>query len=166
MKRYLLKPGYILFTAEPTTIMVVLGSAVAVSLYNRQHKTGGMNHFLHAQVKEEASPTALYAKPAIHQLIKMFGDLEMTSDSLEAHIFGGASPADAKGEEAEIGAENIETTIRLLEQQGVRISGRETGGHHGRKIMFDTSTGEVIIAKVDRIRQEDWFPTINKEVQR
>ncbi|MBC8277593.1 MAG: chemotaxis protein CheD [FCB group bacterium] len=158
MNRYFLNPGHILITGEPTTIMTVLGSAVAVTLFDPVRKLGGMNHFVRPHLGEDESPTALYAGPATVKLIRMFSELEAIPQNLEAQIFGGAVPLEKDADKTLLGEQNIEAAEKILQESGVTIVGRETGGHHGRKIMFNTWTGEVIIAKVEKIRKDDWFP--------
>lgn len=161
MNRYFLKPGHILITGEPTTILTVLGTAVAVTLFDPIRKFGGMNHFVHPVLEENVSPTALYAKPATVKLIRMFNELGAVTENLEAQIFGGAVPLEKDSERRVLGEDNIEAAENILREQGIKIVGRETGGYHGRKIMFNSSTGEVIIAKVEKIRKDDWFPGNN-----
>jgi chemotaxis protein CheD len=158
VNRYFLKPGYILMTAEPTVVMAVLGSAVAVTIFDPIMQMGGMNHFVHPALKTGDSPTALYAKPATVKLIKMFSEVGAHIGGLEAHIFGGGCPAGASEEQREVGLHNVTEAETLLKECGINIVGKETGGQYGRKIMFNTYTGEVIIAKVEKIRQDDWFP--------
>jgi len=158
MNRYFLKPGYILLTAEPTTIMTVLGSAVAVTLFDPFRKIGGMNHFVFTDFEEKVSPTALFAKPAITKLVQMFNQLGAPNETLEAHIFGGACPLDAEDELKSLGDKNVVQAEKVLGEFGISIIGKETGGHYGRKIIFNTASGEIIIAKVEQIRRSDWFP--------
>lgn len=144
-------------------IISVLGSSAAVTLYDSRMRMGGMNHFVHPQLKETDSPTALFARPATMQLMRMFWDFGVKSDYLQAHIFGGASPPDAGNELENIGKNNVDEAKRILSEYGVEIIGQEIGGYHGRKIAFNTETGEVIIAKVDKIRREDWFPGLDRD---
>ncbi len=47
---------------------------------------------------------------------------------------------------------------RILNQQGIPITSEDVGGSRGRKLIFKSDTNEAIILKVDRLRQEDWFP--------
>ncbi len=157
-REYVLKPGYIFFTADPTLILSVLGSSVAVTFYDRSKRCGGMNHFVFPWMQSEIQPTALYARPAVVQLIRMLRESGSDFGDIEAHIIGGATPPDAEGREAELGMQNIEAASSLLEHYSIPIGGQEVGGRQGRKVLFNTSTGELIIAKVEKIRKNDWFP--------
>lgn len=158
LRTYVLKPGFIFYTADPTMILTVLGSSVAMTFYDRERRAGGMNHFVYPWLGPDAEPTALFARPAVMQLIRLFHHSGTEIDKIEAHIIGGASPSDLDGESAEIGLNNVEAAVRMLEHYGIPVTGQEVGGRHGRKVLFNTSTGELMIAKVDRIRKSDWYP--------
>jgi chemotaxis protein CheD len=157
-REYHLKPGFIFFTIDPTVILSVLGTSVAVTLFDKKGAIGGMNHFVYPWMKPEVQPTALYARPAMVQLVRMFRNTGTDLDHLEAHIIGGAVPEDASDEMREMAQNNIEAATRLLEHYAIPISGQEVGGRHGRKVLFNTGTGELVIAKVDKIRKSDWYP--------
>lgn len=159
-REYVLKPGYIFFSADPTMILSVLGTSVAVTLFDKERKVGGMNHFVYPWLDNEIQPTALYARPAVMQLLRMFHNSGASIDRIEAHVIGGATPPDAEGEEAEIGRHNVDAALRMLEHYGIPVSGQEVGGRHGRKVLFNTESGEPVIAKVERIRQSDWYPEV------
>lgn len=158
LREYILKPGYIFFAAEPTVIMTVLGASVAVTLYDRERRVGGMNHFIYPWIAPQVQPTALYARPAVVQLLRMFKNSGAAIESLEAHVIGGGTPPNVSEEYQHTGEQNIEAALQLLEHYNIQVSGQEIGGRYGRKVLFNTKSGELVIAKVERIRQNDWFP--------
>lgn len=155
---YFLKPGYIYFTSEPTVISSVLGSCVAITIYDRSNCVGGMNHFAFSNLEDGASPNALYAKPATFHLIRLFSRAGSDISTLEAQIFGGGMPEDYDSSAPDIGGDNLKAAMGMLDFFGIKLVGSDIGGHYGRKVVFNSSTGEVFIAKVNRIRQSDWFP--------
>ncbi|MBA3010738.1 MAG: chemotaxis protein CheD [Proteobacteria bacterium] len=153
---YFLKPGYIYLPEKPTVISTVLGSSVSVSLYDRTRKTGGMNHFLFPQVDAGEQTTALYGNISVVTLIRMM--LENGSDlsNLEAQLFGGAhNPASCP---RDIGEDNVKTARNILNQKQIKISSEDVGGQLGRKIVFNTLNNEILILKVGRLRDSDWYP--------
>jgi chemotaxis protein CheD len=117
-----------------------------------------MNHFIYPQLNTVDSPTALFARPATIQLIRMFGILDENIGFLEANVYGGATPMNASESQRELSRKNVEAAFDILDEYRIKIVGQGIGGHHGRKIIFNTSTGESVIVKVDRIREYDWFP--------
>lgn len=155
-KEYYLRPGYIFVPEQPTTISTVLGSSVAVSLYDRRQKIGGMNHFLFPFTRAPEKTTAQYGNVAMQTLIKMMDFAGAPITKLEAQIFGGAY--DPKRSDRDIGKENLVTAKQVLARYRIKVVSEDIGGELGRKIVFNTNTCEIVVLKVDRLRESDWFP--------
>ncbi|MBD3166809.1 hypothetical protein GF324_09435 [bacterium] len=158
MKGYFLKPGFIFFAAEPTMILSVLGSSVAITLYDPVRRIGGMNHYIYPRLEEQARATALYAQPATLQLLRMFRRTGSPLQHLQAHLMGGAYKPGAAAEIRKLGEQNVDIARDMLKRYQIPILGTDTGGPWGRKIVFNSATGEVVIAKVHKIRESDWYP--------
>ncbi|NOX35208.1 MAG: chemotaxis protein CheD [Deltaproteobacteria bacterium] len=153
---YFLRPGFIYLPDRPTTISTVLGSSVAVSLYDRFLKTGGMNHFCFPYIQTREKTTALYGNIAVMTLVRMMAANGSDILNLEAQIFGGAfNPEYSK---RDIGHDNLKTARNVLGEKKIKIISEDTGGELGRKIVFNTGTYEIVILKVDRLRESDWYP--------
>jgi chemotaxis protein CheD len=153
---YFLKPGYIYLPEKPTVISTVLGSSVAVSLYDKKRKTGGMNHFLFPVAESREKTTALYGNIAVITLIRMMISQGADPFHLEAQIFGGANNTDTCIHN--VGKQNYQTAKDILMQKNIRIVSEDVGGRLGRKIVFNTLTCEILTLKVDRLRESDWYP--------
>ncbi|CCK81495.1 chemotaxis protein CheD [Desulfobacula toluolica] len=155
-KDYFLKPGYIYLPDRPTTISTVLGSSVAVSLYDKSLKAGGMNHFLFPYIETRKKTTAKYGNIAVLTLIRMMAANGSDISNLEAQLFGGAfNPEYSK---KDIGKDNLKTARHILSGKKIKIVSEDIGGELGRKIVFNTGTYEIAILKVDRLRESDWYP--------
>ena len=141
---------------KPTSISTVLGSCVAVCLYDRNRKVGGMNHFQFPYIKDRHKATARYGNAAIPCLIRMMKDEGSEKRNLEAQIFGGAHDSNITSEN--IGCENFTVAKKVLVKEHIRIVSEDVGGEKGRKIVFNTDTNEVAILKVDKLRKGDWYP--------
>ena len=148
MSEYFLKPGFIYHTSNQNSILTVLGSSVAITMYDRGARRGGMNHFFNPNFDESATPLRMMTKQG------------SALESIEAQIFGGASRDGDDEEMKMIGSNNVDAAMQLLDFYGIRVIGSDVGGKQGRKIIFNVYTGEVIIAKVNNIRREDWYPGI------
>ena len=61
-----------------------------------------------------------------------------------AKIFGGAAVLKSKKEVFFIGERNVKVAKETLAEAGIRIVAESTGGTQGRKIIFNTATGEVL----------------------
>lgn len=157
-KDYFLKPGYIFLTAQPTKICTILGTGVALALFDTKNKIGGMSQFILPQIKGE--PRSIFAEPSIMGLLKMFHQIGSKKIDLEAHLFGGATRQNDEMKMKTLGENNAKQALKILKKMNVKLSGSDLGGHRGRKIVFNNTTGEIIIAKVDNIRLEDWYPAL------
>lgn len=153
---YYIKPGFMYLATEPTTISAVLGSCVSVCLYDNKLKTGGMNHFMLPSTDNKDQYTAKYGNVATHALIRMMLKNGSKKNDLEAQIFGGAfnsviSPKD-------IGRLNIKIAQKTLAKEKIKITSEDTGGKKGRKLVFNTTTNEIAVVRVDSLRKKDWHP--------
>jgi chemotaxis protein CheD len=143
-------PGQVTAHAEPTQVSTVLGSCVAICLYDEQAGVGGLNHFVLPDVST-ADPSTRYAGPAFRELLTRLHDLGARPARLQAKVFGGS---DTLGFSAEttIGARNVESARALLALAGIPIVGEDVGGAVGRKLLFDTSGGAAWVRKLGERR--------------
>lgn len=151
---YYLEPGYIYFSRQPTTIRAVLGSCVAVCLWDPVQGVGGMNHYLYPSTRERRKATPKYGNVAIAALVRLMDEAGSVRTDLEAQIFGGA--VGGKGSDERLGTRNVEVARRMLTRKGIAVVSEDTGGQRGRKVVFDLATGEVAVFKVQKIRDTDW----------
>jgi len=66
-------------------------------------------------------------------------------ENLVAKIFGGASMLSSQSQTYNIGIRNIELAQGLLSKAGINIIASSTGGIKGRKVLFNTNTGDVFL---------------------
>ena len=134
-----LHAGQVHASAEPTSVVTVLGSCVAVCLCDREAAVGGMNHFLlpHPTLREQSPRFGAFAMSRLlHQVL----ELGARRERIEAKVFGGACVIEAfKGRD--LGAENVQVAVKALEEARVRVAQRDVGGRHGRKLVFHTDVG-------------------------
>ena len=153
---YFLQPGFIFLPAKATDISAVLGSCVSVCIYDKKRKTGGMNHFQLPSIYEKHKATACYGNVATYALINMLANEGSKIKHLEAQIFGGAYNPEICPKD--VGKENIRIAKSILTKKQVRVVSEDAGGERGRKIVFNTTSGDVAVLKVKRIRKQDWYP--------
>jgi len=141
-----LHAGQVHASAEPASVVTVLGSCVAVCLCDREAGVGGMNHFLlpHATVREQSPRFGAFAMP--HLLEKVL-ELGARRGRLEAKVFGGACVIEAlRGRN--LGTENAELALKALEAAGVPVVERDLGGQSGRKLVFHTDVGAAWVRRL------------------
>lgn len=157
IQRYFLLPGEIAFATDRTIISTLLGSCVAVCLYDQRQKLGGMNHYMLPNPGEAGARLAKgkYGDYAIPRLLEMAEKAGSRRSDLTASVFGGGHVAGHLGSMGETGLYNIsdrnvlvaETALHSL---GVKIIKRDTGGTTARKIHMDSHTGEIQLSHVQR----------------
>lgn len=153
---YFLEPGFIFMAPGAVSIRTVLGSCVAVCLWDKQRPLGGMNHFIHPRLTAGRKPTAQYGDVAMPMLLRMMLEEGCQPSDLTAQIFGGASPPTLS--KAIPSEQNIEVARQFLKRRGIKVVSEDVGGTLGRKLLFDVATGQVAILKVHEIRASDWDP--------
>jgi chemotaxis protein CheD len=144
-----LKQGELAIVSGDTKVFTILGSCVAVVLWDEGSKIGGVNHFLLPNWNNKGAPDVRYGDIAITEL----HDKTILSGAVKrrivAKIYGGASLLKLDKTGFNIGLRNIEVAKVKLRELDIRIVEQITGGNAGRKILFDPQTGTV---KVDDIR--------------
>jgi chemotaxis protein CheD len=120
-----------------------------------------MNNFQFPYIDDSRKSTARYGNIAISLLIKMMIAEGSSIAHLEAHILGGAFYPEISREN--IGSENISIAKKILSGKGIRVVSEDVGGSMGRKVVYNTNTNELIVIKVDQVRQGDWYPYENRD---
>lgn len=133
-------------------VTTVLGSCVAVCLWDPLIGAGGMNHYLLPLWNGEGLPTPRYGNIAISMLIEKLLSMGCARSSLAAKVFGGANVLGSSSGLLNVGERNIALAESALAENGIRIVNRDTGGTAGRKIMFRTGSGDVFVKKYGKMQ--------------
>jgi chemotaxis protein CheD len=156
VEEYFLRPGFIFLSRTPIIISSVLGSAVAVSLWDEKFCFGGLAHYLYPLAVRGQEATARYGNAAILHLSRMFQQEGSAKADIKAQIFGGA--ANDSGECKRIADNNIAAARRILGWLAIKVISEDVGGDLGRKLVYNSSSNEAIIYKVKKLRGGDWYP--------
>jgi chemotaxis protein CheD len=132
--------------ASPSRIQTLLGSCVAVVLYDRVGKFGALAHVVLPDSRGAADHPGKYADTAIPAMLaELKGRAGPTVGArLTAKLVGGAAMF-ATSAPVSIGASNREAAERVLAALGIPVVGRDLGGDAGRRVVFDTATGVLTI---------------------
>ena len=131
--------GQVAVVADPTAITTVLGSCVAVCLYDPVARLGGMNHYLLPHhVERDRSPR--FGTVAVPHLVEALLAAGARRPALKAKVFGGSSVLNAF-RHRNLGEENGLLALRLLGEAGVEVVEQDLGGQRGRKLIFHTDDG-------------------------
>ncbi|MBN2663531.1 MAG: chemotaxis protein CheD [Bacteroidales bacterium] len=150
-KTFFLYPGQLVVFKEPMNIMTILGSCVAVCIWDVKLRFGGMNHYLLPLWKVQGLRTPKYGNVAIETLIEEMLKNGSSAKNLVAKVFGGAKVLETgEGNIFEIGRKNYEIAQEVLSKYNIRTAVENVGGLRGRKILFKTNTGEVLMKYIDK----------------
>ena len=111
-KKHFLLPSTMFANKISYDITTVLGSCVAVCLYDQKLQFGGMNHFMLPTWNDEGLATPKYGNVAIPRLIDKMLSLGAEKNDLVAKVFGGANSLMAKNI-YEVGKRNVHVAYDL-----------------------------------------------------
>ena len=141
-KTHFLYPAALHVSREETTVSTILGSCVAVCLYDKVLRYGGINHYMLPLWNGNGLASPKYGNIAIEKLLEAMYGLGCKKENLVAKVFGGGEVIDT-GSHFHIGVRNIETAFEMLRMQGIPVVAKSVGGTQGRKLDYDTDTGVV-----------------------
>jgi chemotaxis protein CheD len=142
-----LHAGQLLVSAEPCRITTILGSCIAVCLWDPAVHVGGLTHFILPNWAGEGISSPKFGNVAIEtlrsDLVRLGGRL------LRARVYGGACLSDAlnggktiAAGATHLGQRNADFALEFLASLRIPVVEHNTGGSRGRKLIFHTDTGE------------------------
>lgn len=143
MPVHFLYPAELYVSKAPYQINTILGSCVAVCLFDPVLNIGGMNHFMLPYWNGQGLASPKYGNIANEKLLDKMLSLGCSKNNLKAKIFGGGEVIETQIVQFHIGARNIEVAKLFLEEKKIPIISSSVGGKLGRKIEFFTLSGEV-----------------------
>jgi len=142
--QYFLYPSSLFVSKEPYVVKTILGSCVAICIWDKRLKIGGMNHYMLPNWNGNDLASPKYGNIAIDKLINKLLSLGSKKEDLIAKVFGGGDMLEGKQANSYlIGERNIRVARILLEERDIPVVASSTGGKRGRKILFFTDSGEV-----------------------
>lgn len=143
--RKFINVGEIHIALKPTEIITVLGSCIAVCLYDNIEKISGMNHYLVPLWNGNGLQSPKYGNVSIPKLIEGMQHVGCQTSHIEAKIFGGANINITDHEHMMIGKKNILIAKEMLKEYKIPIVAEDAGGSMGRRIMMRSDTGKILM---------------------
>jgi chemotaxis protein CheD len=145
MEKKFIHSGQLYVAARPSYIHTVLGSCIAVCIYDSKTGISGMNHYLLPLWNNDGLQSPKYGNIAIPKLIEAMEAVGCQKRDMVVKIFGGASPNDMQhtNENMMIGKRNYQIAIEILQQYNIKIIAQDIGGIRGRKIVMDSVSGKI-----------------------
>lgn len=145
------QPGELFGSTRPTAVTTVLGSCVAVCLFDPRRGIGGLNHYLLPHGDADSPRARRFGTVAIAELIAALAARGSQPKDLLAKVFGGADVLDAfrHGDDS-LGARNVEVAYAVLKEQRIPVVSQDVRGQKGRKLIFHTHDGNAFVRLLGR----------------
>ncbi len=140
---HFLYPSTLFASREPYIVSTILGSCVAVCIYDTVLCFGGINHYMLPFWNGQGLASPKFGNIAIHKLLEKMQSLGSQQRNMIAKVFGGGNIIEASTAQFMIGDRNISVAKETLKELQIQIISQSLGGNLGRKIQYNTATGEV-----------------------
>jgi chemotaxis protein CheD len=147
-----LKQGELAIVSGEMKVFTILGSCIAVVLWDEGTRIGGVNHFMLPHWSNKGNPDLRYGDVAITELHDKVILAGAVRKRLTAKVFGGASMLKFDQAVFNVGLRNIEVAKQKLTELGIPIVEEMTGGTAGRKILFNPYDGNVKVDLIQNIK--------------
>ncbi|MBF0486830.1 MAG: chemotaxis protein CheD [Nitrospirae bacterium] len=155
-----LKPGEVYVTEKPALVKTVLGSCVSITMFEPMRRVAAICHGMLPDCGGKGCgdcPEKLkYVTCSIKYIMNKMQDKGVNTRDIEIKAFGGGDVLTYRNYDARatVGRQNIDAALGILEALGHKPKTSDLGGDRGRKIFFNTQTGEVLLRKLRKTAVE------------
>jgi len=142
-QHHFLYPSNLFASKTQYRVGTILGSCVAVCLYDPILKVGGINHYMLPLWNGQGLASPKYGNIAIEKLLEKMYIMGSQKINIKAKVFGGGEVIETTIKQFNIGERNIQLAFEMLDELKIPVIAKSVGGKQGRKIEFNTNTGEV-----------------------
>ncbi len=136
--------GQIAAGEAPQRLKAILGSCVGVALYHPGRKVGVMAHVVLPESAGRDGAPGKFADTAVPRMLAVLREQGLPTYGLTAKFAGGANMFNGSGP-LRIGDANAEAVTAALAKAGIRATGQDVGGAHGRRVEFDCASGAMTV---------------------
>lgn len=157
---YHLKPAGFYFLEQPGVIRTVLGSCVTVTMFCRRTGMASACHPVLPACRENKAcyfagcrKKYKYVECVIPEMARLLKKSGVAMEELEVKLFGGSemiTKNNAHAQVIQVGRMNAEMAMKKLTALGIQVKSYDIGGTLGRRLFFDTSTGDVWVKRLTK----------------
>lgn len=163
LPKVFLQTGDCYFGVAPTLVTTVLGSCLAVTIHAPKQGLGTICHAFLPDSSDrrrgDADPQICrYVDTALQNMLESLDKVGVPRRELVIKMFGGSSGIAVHGMERssyDIGRRNIEMARKMLRFARLEVQVEDVGGSLGRKLMFQTQTGEVWVKRLKKMSPDN-----------
>jgi len=151
-----LHPGEVIFSKKPIIVSTILGSCLSITMFCKSKQFAGISHCQLPKCKEQDNVCNKCKEPfkyvdcSIKKMLKKFEQNKIETRDIEIKIFGAADVLNNSNNMKvhSIGKQNIIAIKKIVCEYKLNIAAIDIGGEHGRKIFFNSSTGDVYLHRM------------------
>ncbi len=137
-------PGEYFVADEEIPIMTTLGSCIAVCLWDRRVRIGGLNHFMLADGDDA---NGRYGSYAMELLINELLRRGANRAALEAKVFGGGQVLSGM-DSMNVGERNTRFVLDYLRTEHIPVVSKDVLDIHPRKVCFLPTSGRALVKRL------------------
>ncbi len=121
-----------------------IGSCIAIAAHDPTNNSGSLAHVMlpgRAPAGKKPSEKTRYAADAIDAIISRMSRRGSKKDDLEVTLVGGGNVLDRADDT--ICKDNIESTLQILKEKGLKLRAQALGGTERRSVSLDVESGTV-----------------------
>jgi len=146
---------YAIRRGEQVIATIGLGSCVAIALYDRETRIGGLAHVLlpSPSMSRETTNPAKFPETIIPVMMDEMQRMGVgASARVSAKIVGGASMFGqlVNGTGINVGERNVSATREVLARHGIPLLAEDTGLDYGRSVYFYLADGRVEVRSLKK----------------
>ena len=142
-------------------IHTILGSCIAVCLFDKENHIGGMNHFLLPQQnpskkRSTKSNSGWFGLDSMEAMINRILELGGAFSNLKAKVFGGGQVVENLTPfNINVAEENIKFILNYLIEKKIPIIAKDVGGCYGRKVLYYLEDHSVLVHRLEKELKSD-----------
>lgn len=132
-------------------LSTLLGSCIAVSLFDPLARVGGLNHFMLPNIRRNGNDdvdSLLAGDFAMESLLNALLQVGARKIRLQAKAFGEGAIINTAGSLMSIGQRNVDFTRQWLQREGIPLLATDFLGPWSRKVLFLPLTGDVLCRRM------------------
>jgi chemotaxis protein CheD len=149
-RRLTLYVGGVQASAQPLVIKTLVGSCIAVCLFDRGRQVGGMNHFMlpRGGTRDLHPDATRFGVQAMDRLIAAMLRAGANRRDIVAKVFGGAHVLNLPESEVGVPQQNIAFIRAFLGEENIPAISEDVGGYVPREVHCHTDTGQVFVRRI------------------
>jgi chemotaxis protein CheD len=149
-----LKPGELCISKAPALVTTILGSCVAVTMYQPGIGVSAICHTPQPSCPKQSTECPKHCVNKYHYVScvipEMLAHMEAVGakrEAIEVKLFGGSAMLSMAANRS-VGWKNIDTAMTVIRRCRLDLKAHQVGGRRGRKIVFNTHTGDVMLQRI------------------